>query len=184
MLDPHLIRNQLDEVAAALKKRGMQLDTKTILDLDAQRKEIQVKTEELQNQRNSRSREIGKVKGRGGDIEPLLKEVATLGDKLKEHETSLSGIQDRLNVHLMGIPNIPHESVPEGNSEEDNEEQRRWGDPKQFDFTVRDHVELGEQNGLLDFEAGTRIAGSRFAVFSGGLATLHRALIQLMLDTH
>jgi len=184
MLDPHLIRNQLDDVAAALNKRGMRLDTELLQQLDAERKEFQVKTQELQNTRNSRSKEIGKVKEQGGDIGPLLKEVATLGDELKEYETRLSEIQEKLHGVLLGIPNIPHNSVPAGNTEEDNEEIRRWGEPAHFSFEVRDHVELGEISGLLDFEAGARIAGSRFVVFSGALAALHRALIQFMLDTH
>lgn len=184
MIDPHLLRNQIDEIAIALNKRGVQLDKKLIQELDAKRKEAQVKTQELQNLRNSRSKEIGKVKGQGGDIEPLLKEVANLGDELKTSEEELSSIQSELDTCLMGIPNVPHESVPEGSTEDDNEEQRRWGSPKSFDFEVQDHVALGEQSGYLDFEAGTRIAGSRFVVFKNGLATLHRALIQFMLDTH
>ncbi len=184
MLDPHLIRNQLDDVVAALKKRGMTLDTEVVQQLEAERKEVQVKTQELQNLRNTRSKEIGKVKGQGGDIEPLLKEVASLGDELNTHETKLAEIQEKLQGFLLGIPNIPHPSVPEGNTEDDNEEMRRWGEPADLGFEPKDHVDLGKSSGLIDFEAGSRIAGSRFAVFSGALATLHRALIQLMLDTH
>ncbi len=184
MLDPHLIRNQLDDVVAALGKRGVQLDVSKISQLETQRKDLQTRTQELQNLRNTRSKEIGKVKGQGGDIEPLLKEVATLGDDLKTSELELAELQQELNSYLMGIPNLPHDSVPAGNDENDNQEQRRVGTPREFDFDVKDHVALGETSGLLDFEAGTRITGSRFVVFSGALARLHRALIQFMLDTH
>jgi len=184
MLDPQLIRTGLDEVSRKLEKRGYVLDAGTLQALEDRRKQVQIKTQELQNLRNSRSREIGKVKSSGGDIEPLLQEVASLGDELKSHETELAGIQDQLQACLLGIPNLPHDSVPAGANESDNEEVRRWGEPVSFDFEARDHVALGEGNGLLDFDAGARIAGSRFVVFSGGLASLHRALIQLMLDIH
>ena len=184
MLESHLIRNDLDRAAQALEKRGYTLDKKSIEELESRRKEIQVKTQELQAQRNARSKEIGKAKAQGEDIQPLLDEVATLGDQLKDSETMLERIQEELNGLLMEIPNIPHGSVPDGQTEEDNAEIRRWGTPVQFDFEPKDHVDLGESLGMLDFEAATRITSSRFVVMSGTIARLHRALIQLMLDTH
>ena len=184
MLDPQVLRNDIDHVAKALEKRNYTLDVSTIEALEEKRKVIQVKTQELQQQRNSRSKEIGKAKAQGDDVQPLLDEVASLGDELKNSEDELNEIQSELNEIVMGIPNIPHESVPAGQTEDDNEEIRLWGDPKQFDFEVKDHVDLGEGTGLLDFEAGVRIAGSRFSVMQGGIARLHRALTQFMLDTH
>jgi seryl-tRNA synthetase len=184
MLDPQVLRNDIEGVAKALTKRGFTLDIAAIETLEEKRKTIQVKTQELQQQRNSRSKEIGKAKAQGEDIQPLLDEVASLGDDLTNSERVLDEIQNDLNEIVMGIPNIPHESVPEGQTEDDNEEVRRWGEPRVFDFEARDHVDLGESLGLLDFEAGVRIAGSRFTVMQGGVARLHRALIQFMLDTH
>ena len=184
MLDIHLIRNNLDQVAQALLKRGYILDKKPIEALESRRKQLQVKTQELQALRNSRSREIGKAKAQGADIQSLLDDVATLGDQLKNSEVMLDQVQDELNALLMEIPNIPHGSVPDGQTEEDNTEIRRWGDPVAFDFEAKDHVDLGEASGLLDFESATRITSSRFVVMKGALAQLHRALIQLMLDTH
>ena len=184
MLDPQALRNDIEGVAKALTKRGFTLDIAAIETLEEKRKTIQVKTQELQQQRNSRSKEIGKAKAQGEDIQPLFDEVASLGDDLTNSEEELNKIQNDLNEIVMGIPNIPHESVPEGQTEEDNEEIRRWGEPGVFDFEVKDHVDLGESMGLLDFEAGVRIAGSRFSVMQGGVARLHRALIQFMLDTH
>jgi seryl-tRNA synthetase len=184
MLDPQVLRNDIEQVAKALAKRDYTLDVSTIEALEEKRKAIQVKTQELQQQRNSRSKEIGKAKAQGEDVQPLLDEVASLGDELKSSEDELNEIQSELNEIVMGIPNIPHDSVPEGQTEDDNEEVRRWGEPRVFDFEVKDHVDLGESTGLLDFEAGARIAGSRFSVMQGGIARLHRALIQFMLDTH
>ncbi|RKZ47711.1 MAG: serine--tRNA ligase [Gammaproteobacteria bacterium] len=184
MLDPQALRNDAADVAKALTKRGFTLDIAAIETLEEKRKAIQVKTQELQQQRNSRSKEIGKAKAQGEDIQPLLDEVASLGDELTNSERELNEIQNDLNEIVMGIPNIPHESVPEGQTEDDNEEVRRWGEPGVFDFEVKDHVDLGESLGQLDFEAGVRIAGSRFSVMQGGIARLHRALIQFMLDTH
>lgn len=184
MLDPQLLRNDIEQVAKALTKRGFKLDIVAIETLEEKRKAIQVKTQELQQQRNTRSKEIGKAKSQGKDAQALLDEVASLGDELKSSEKELNEVQKELNDIVMGIPNIPHESVPEGESEEDNEEVRRWGEPKVFDFTVKDHVDLGESLGLLDFEAAVRIAGARFSLMQGGIARLHRALIQFMLDTH
>lgn len=184
MLDPQLLRNDIEQVAKALTKRGFKLDIVAIETLEEKRKAIQVKTQELQQQRNTRSKEIGKAKSQGKDAQALLDEVASLGDELKSSEEELNEVQKELNDIIMEIPNIPHESVPEGESEEDNEEVRRWGEPKVFDFTVKDHVDLGESLGLLDFEAAVRIAGTRFSLMQGGIARLHRALIQFMLDTH
>ena len=184
MLDPHLLRNHLAEVAKSLEKRGYQLDMSTIESLESDRKTLQVATQELQQERNQRSKEIGKIKAQGGDTRPLLDEVGNLGDRLKEHETRLNEIQEQLNDLLMGIPNLPHESVPEGTGEDDNKEIRVWGKQPTFEFKPEDHVDLGEKLGLLDFEAATRISASRFVVLSGAVARLHRALIQFMLDIH
>jgi seryl-tRNA synthetase len=184
MLDPQLLRNKLSQVQTALKARGFELDVKTLEKLESQRKALQVETEGLQAERNSRSRNIGKAKGAGEDVQPLLDEVASLGDKLKAAEVSLESVQQELNEILHAIPNIPHQSVPAGKSEEDNEEVRVWGDPGKFDFEPLDHVDLGEGLGLLDFETATTIASSRFVVMKAGIAKLHRALIQFMIDTH
>ncbi len=184
MLDPQILRNEIGQVAKALAKRHYTLDVAAIETLEEKRKAVQVKTQALQQQRNSRSKEIGKAKAQGDDVQPLLDEVASLGDELKSSEDELNEIQKELNEIVMGIPNIPHDSVPEGQSEEDNEEIRRWGKAKAFDFEVKDHVDLGESMGLLDFEAGVRIAGTRFSVMQGAIARLHRALIQFMLETH
>ncbi len=184
MLDPRLIRNELATVVKALAGRGFKLDETRLQALEEQRKTIQATTQALQAERNSKSKNIGKAKAQGEDIQPLLDEVADLGDKLKAAESELNALQDELNNILMGIPNIPHESVPAGKSEEDNQEVRRWGEPKQFDFEVKDHVDLGEQLGQMDFETAAKITGSRFVVMNGGLARMHRALIQFMLDLH
>ncbi len=184
MLDPRLLRNNLEEVARQLARRGFQLDTEQISELEEQRKRLQVESQELQNQRNSRSKSIGKAKAAGEDIEPLLAEVATLGDQLKASQEALGKVQEALAEVTLGIPNLPHESIPDGCDEADNREERRWGEPPSFDFEPKDHVDLGDASGLLDFEAAARLTGSRFAVMAGGLARLHRALTQLMLDTH
>ncbi|MCG8038498.1 MAG: serine--tRNA ligase [Candidatus Thiodiazotropha taylori] len=184
MLDPRLIRNNLEEVAAQLRRRGYELDTQLIAQLEERRKGLQVESQELQNERNSRSKSIGKAKAAGEDIQPLLAEVAELGDRLKLLQEDLNSVQAELSEITLGIPNIPHESVPDGRDEADNREERRWGEPREFDFEPKDHVDLGDASGLLDFEAAARITGSRFAVMAGPLARLHRALIQFMLDTH
>lgn len=184
MLDPRLIRNELATVASALAGRGFKLDEAHLQALEDQRKTIQATTQSLQAERNSKSKQIGEAKAHGKDIQPLLDEVADLGDKLKAAETELNILQDELNNILMGIPNLPHESVPAGKSEEDNQEIRRWGEPKQFDFEVKDHVDLGDQLGQMDFETAAKITGSRFVVMNGGIARLHRALTQFMLDLH
>jgi seryl-tRNA synthetase len=184
MLDPQLLRNELDNVATALQKRNMTLDTNAIQELEEKRKSIQVKTEELQSLRNSKSKEIGALKSKGEDAQAVMDEVASIKTQLDESSLELTSIQISLNKIISAIPNIPHESVPAGNTEDDNEEVRKWGEPKQFDFEVKDHVDLGEALGMIDFEAGTKIASSRFVVMHSGIARLHRALIQFMLDTH
>jgi seryl-tRNA synthetase len=184
MLDSKLIRTDLDRVAAALARRGFVLDTARLEELEEQRKALQMKAQELQTQRNRRSREIGMAKGAGVDIGPLLEQIEGLGSQHKAAEAELAQLQDVLGDVLMGIPNIPHESVPEGRSEADNLEIRRWGEPHTLDFEPVDHVDLGERLGLLDFQSAARISGARFSVMLGSLARLHRALIQFMLDTH
>jgi seryl-tRNA synthetase len=184
MLDPKLLRNDLEWVAGQLSRRGFVLDTDSLQALEARRKDIQMQTQQLQAERNARSKGIGKAKAAGEDIAPLLKEVEGLGSQLKQKEDELAGLQDELNSILLGIPNIPQASVPDGKGEEDNPEIRRWGEPPAFDFEPKDHVDLGEHIGQLDFETAAKITGSRFSVMQGPLAHLHRALIQFMLDTH
>jgi len=184
MLDPKLMRNDLEGTARQLARRGFVLDTKTLQELEERRKTMQTQTQELQAERNSRSKGIGQAKAAGEDIAPLLREVAGLGEQLKAKEQELATLQEELNAILMGIPNIPHASVPEGKGEEDNPELRKWGEPASFDFEPRDHVALGELLGQLDFETAVKLTGSRFSVIQGPLARLHRALIQFMLDTH
>jgi seryl-tRNA synthetase len=184
MLDPKLLRSDLQGAALQLARRGFTLDTGKLQALEAQRKSIQTQTQDLQAERNSRSRSIGKAKAAGEDIAPLLKAVEGLGQQLSEKEQELTALQDELNAILMGIPNIPHASVPEGKGEEDNPELRKWGEPARFNFEPKDHVDLGEQLGQLDFETAAKLTGSRFSVMHGPLARLHRALIQFMLDTH
>lgn len=184
MLDPHLLRNELDNVAKALKKRNMELDTSSIQVLEEKRKSIQMKTEELQSLRNSKSKEIGALKSKGEDAQVVMDEVAAIKKQLDESSMELVNIQSNLNKIIAAIPNKPHASVPAGNSEDDNVVVRTWGEPKQFDFEAKDHVDLGEALGMIDFEAGAKIASSRFVVMHANIAKLHRALIQLMLDTH
>lgn len=184
MLDPKLIRANLDDVASALAKRGFVLDVELLRTLEDERKSIQVKTENLQSLRNTRSKNIGKAKAAGEDIAPLLAEVDQLKQDLAAAETELHTVQHRLDEYLSTVPNMPAEEVPEGVSEDDNVEVRRWGTPRTFDFEVKDHVDLGADLGGLDFETASKITGARFAVLRGGIAKLHRALIQFMLDTH
>ncbi len=184
MLDPKLIRGQLDETAQRLAVRGYKLDTARIAALEAERKEVQVRTQALQNDRNTRSKAIGKAKAAGEDTTPLMAEVAELGDQLKQAEQRLDALQAEINEILLGVPNIPHNSVPEGKDENDNQEVRRWGEPAQFNFAPKDHVDLGAALGLLDFDTAAKITGARFSVINGPLARMHRALIQFMLDLH
>jgi len=164
MLDQKLIRNQLADVAAQLKRRGFDLDVEKIEQLEAQRKDIQVRTEALQAERNRSSRSIGKAKAAGEDIQPLLDQVAGLGEQLDAAKQEFEAVQAQLNDILMGVPNIPHESVPVGSDEADNEEVRRWGEPASFDFEVKDHVDLGEGLGGMELDAAVKLSGSRFAV--------------------
>lgn len=184
MLDPKLLRQELETTAKQLARRGYILDTDAISALEKKRKALQVETQNYQADRNSKSKNIGKAKAQGEDIQPLLYEVATLGDKLKDAEDELNKIQQQLDSILLTIPNIPDKSVPDGKDENDNQEIRQWGNPKDFNFDIKDHVDLGEQLGQLDFEAATKITGARFAVMSAGIARLHRALTQFMLDLH
>ena len=184
MLDPKLIRSDISAVATQLKRRGYELDVSAIESLEVKRKECQVHTEQLQSERNTKSKSIGKAKAAGEDIQPLLDEVAGLGEALDKAKAELGDIQDQLDAILMGIPNLPHESVPEGKDESDNVELRRWGEPRKFDFEVKDHVDVGADLDTLDFETASKLTGSRFVVMRGQMAKLHRALIQFMLDLH
>jgi seryl-tRNA synthetase len=184
MLDPKLLRAELEETAAKLARRGFTLNTEQFNELEERRKVIQVRTQELQSERNSRSKEIGQAKARGEDIQPLLDQVANLGEQLKQSESELRELQVEIDQLLLGIPNLPDDSVPAGDDEDANIEIRRWGEPRSFSFEARDHVDLGDHDGLLDFEAASKITGSRFVVMRGAMARLHRALIQFMLDTH
>jgi len=184
MLDLKLFRTDLDAVAHQLLRRGYRLDKDAFTRLEEQRKTVQVRTQELQAERNSKSKEIGKAKAAGEDVADIMKAVASLGDKLKQSEQELAIIQEQLNALLMEIPNIAHESVPDGKDESGNVEVRRWGEPPRFSFDAKDHVDLGEGLGLLDFEVAAKLTGSRFMHMRGSLARLHRALIQFMLDTH
>ena len=184
MLDSKLIRTNPEAVAIALAKRGYVLDVERIKALEEERKTIQTKTEMLQQERNTRSKNIGKAKAAGEDIAPLMQAVEQLKQDLTTAEAELVKVQDSLEEFLRGVPNMPADEVPEGKSDEDNVEIRRWGTPRDFDFTVLDHVDLGEKLGGLDFDTASKITGSRFAVLRGGIARLHRALAQFMLDTH
>ncbi|MBZ0328877.1 serine--tRNA ligase [Halomonas sp. ANAO-440] len=182
MLDPKLLRSDLEMVAQRLAKRGFTLDTTRLEALESRRREIQTETETLQNERNTRSKSIGQAKAQGEDIQPLLAEVSDLGDRLDAAKARLAEVQAEWDELISGLPNLPHESVPEGESEEENVELHRWGTPKTYDFTVRDHVDLGGLLGNLDFELATKLTGARFAVMRGSIARLHRALTQFMLD--
>ncbi|HJW81728.1 MAG TPA: serine--tRNA ligase [Acidiferrobacterales bacterium] len=184
MLDPKLFRTDLDNTARLLARRGFTLDVSTITSLEEKRKQVQVLTQQYQNERNTKSKAIGQAKARGEDTQPLMDEVASLGAALKQAETGLEQLQNELNAIMLGVPNIPHASVPDGKDERDNREVRRWGEPKKLDFAPKDHVDLGVNLGLMDFEAAAKISGARFVVLQGALAQLHRALIQFMLDLH
>ncbi len=183
MLDAKLFRADIDLLAKELGRRGYELDTEAVDSLESRRRELQVKTQELQSQRNARSKEIGAAKARGEDIEPLLAEVNDMGEDLKRCEQDLSELQEKLQAIGLAVPNLLHESVPNGKSEENNVEIRRWGEPVEFDFDVLDHVALTEKDGL-DFESGSQLTGSRFAVMSNEVARLHRVLAQYMLNLH
>lgn len=184
MLDPRLIRNDPDDVARRLKVKRFHLDVAVLRELEDRRKTLQTETENLQAERNARSRSIGQAKSRGEDIAPLLEEVGRLGERLDAVKQEFESVQQELDALLMTIPNLPHESVPEGKTDEDNVEIRRWGDPTEFAFEARDHVDIAADSGLLDLGTAAKITGARFVVLRGELARLHRALIQFMLDVH
>ena len=183
MLDPQLLRTDLDEVAAKLAVKGFKLDKETFNSLESDRKLLQVQVESLRGKRNSESRKIGQAKAAGEDIQPLLDSIASLGDELKSSEASLEVIQEQLNDMLAGIPNMPDDSVPHGSDEEDNVEVRRWGRIPEFAFEAQDHVGLGAFKGM-DFDTAAKLTGSRYVVMQGQIASMHRALTQFMLDTH
>ena len=184
MLDQTLLRNDLEAVIDAAKKRNMLVDFSVFESLETDRKALQVQTEELQAERNRRSKSIGQAKARGEDIEPLRVAVSALGDELKAKHDELEAVQTQLQQFQLELANIPHESVPVGSTEDDNQEVRRWGKPRKFDFEPLDHVDLGAGFKGMDFEAAVTIASSRFVVLKASIARLHRALIQFMLDTH
>ena len=184
MLDPKYLRSELEETAARLQKRGYELDTTTISALEDRRKVLQVLTQELQSQRNTRSKSIGQAKGRGEDIAPLLAEVGNLGDQLEAAKTELTTLLTDIDNITMGIPNLPDSDVPFGKDEDDNVEVLRWGTPRTFDFDIKDHVEVGEALGGIDFSASVKLTGSRFVVMKNQVAKMHRALAQFMLDQH
>ena len=184
MLDPHLLRTHLNQVEQQLARRSVTLDSRRFRDLESRRKAIQVETQSLQNERNRRSKAIGKAKAVGEDIQPLLAEVHDLGDRLRGAETRLSEIQTELEAFLLNLPNLLDDAVPSGSSEADNREISRWGEIPEWNFTPKDHVEIGVKLGGMNFEAAAKIAGSRFVTLNGPLARLQRALIQFMLDLH
>ncbi len=183
MLDAKLFRTDLARLASELGRRGYELDTQSVEGLEARRRELQIKTQELQNERNTRSKAIGAAKAKGEDIEPLLAEVNDLGEELKRCEQDLAELQGNLRTISLSVPNLLHESVPEGKDEEQNEEIRKWGTPRDFEFDVLDHVELTTENGL-DSGAGSLLTGSRFVVMHNEVAKLHRCLAQYMLNLH
>jgi len=184
MIDPKLLRANLNDVAHQLARRGYRLDTPALATLEEKRKKVQVIAQQFQSERNAKSKAIGAAKSKGEDTSRLMQEVAQIGVAQKQAETELEQIQNDLIEIALGIPNIPHASVPDGKDENDNREVRRWGEPKKFDFTPKDHVDLGAVLGMMDFDTAAKIAGARFVVMSGALARLHRALIQFMLDLH
>lgn len=184
MLDPHLIRQELGDVARRLSARGFVVDVEAVARLETRRKALQVRTQELQNERNVRSKAIGHAKAAGADTSEMLAAVAHLGDDLKRAQDELAALQGELEDYLLALPNLPHESVPPGRGEDDNVELRRHGTPHAFGFTPKDHVDLGGALRGMDFEAAGRVTGSRFVVLRAGVARLQRALIQFMLDLH
>lgn len=183
MLDPKRLRGDIETTATQLARRGYHLDTTALETLEARRRHLQAQTEQLQNERNTRSKAIGQAKAQGLDITLLLAEVDDLGSRLEQARQSLGEVQASWDHMVSGIPNLPHASVPDGQDESDNVELHRWGTPRQFEFTVKDHVDLGKQSGLLDFDLASKLTGARFAVMRGPVARLHRALAQFMLDT-
>jgi seryl-tRNA synthetase len=185
MLDPKCLRGDIQLTAEKLKRRGFELDVNSFIEFEEKRKSLQIKTQELQNERNVRSKSIGKAKASGEDIQPLLAEVGKLGDELDSAKAELSELLEEIASKSQTIPNLPDDSVPQGEDENDNLEISRWGTPRQFDFEVKDHVDLGESlNKGVDFDAGAKLAGSRFVVMRGQVARLNRAIAQFMLDLH
>ena len=184
MLDSKILRGDLDSVVAKLRIKNFDFDVAEFTQLEEQRKSLQVSTQNLQSERNSRSKAIGEAKAKGDDIQPLLDDVANLGDQLKAAEAELGELQIRLDGLLLGVPNLPHDSVPAGNSEADNIEVLRWGEPPEFDYQPRDHIDLGQALGGMDFERAAKLSGARFVTMTGALVTLHRALIQFMINQH
>jgi len=184
MIDPQLLRNDIEAVAAALKVKGHTVDVTAYQALEAKRKLLQIESEELQAKRNAKSKEIGRIKAQGGDVDALMREVNSFADRMKQAQVELDDVKQSMFEVTDVMPNMPHSSVPEGKSEDDNVELMKWGTPKQYDFDVKDHVDLGEALEALDFEAATKIAGPRFVVMKGALARMNRALIQYMLNTH
>jgi seryl-tRNA synthetase len=183
MIDIQLLRKDINAVAERLAQRKFKLDVDAFNALESERKAIQTRTEELQAQRNSLSKQIGILKGKGEDASAVMSQVGGIGDELKASEEQLEALQAKISEFMLAIPNIPHESVQEGNDESGNVELRKVGTPRQFDFEVKDHVDLGAPLGL-DFDTGAKLSGARFTVMKGGIARLHRAIAQFMLDTH
>ena len=184
MLDPQLLRADPEAIAQALKPRGYELDVTAWRELESRRKELQIRVQDLQNQKNQSAKSIGLAKGRGEDIKPLLDQVKHLGEELGRVESAFNEVRDRQQAWLLLIPNLALPDVPQGKDENDNVEIRKWGEPTKFDFEARGHVELGEGNGLIDFGAAAKLSGSRFVVLKAGLSRMHRALAQFMLDVH
>jgi len=184
MLDPKLLRTQLEETARQLARRGFALDIQALATIEEKRKSVQVIAQQFQAERNAKSKAIGTAKAKGGDVARLMEEVANIGAALKQAETELEQVQRDIEEIVLGVPNLPHASVPDGRDEGGNRELRRWGEPRKFDFAAKDHVDLGAALGMMDFEAAAKISGARFVVMHGPLARMHRALIQFMLDLH
>ncbi|MEY2697654.1 MAG: hypothetical protein RL333_1792 [Pseudomonadota bacterium] len=184
MLDPKIVRSELDQVASQLARRGFELDKAALTELEAKRRDVQARTQALQSERNARSKMIGQAKARGEDIAPLLAEVDSFGDELKSMETELDGIQVSLEDILSGVPNLLDPDVPEGRDESQNVEIHRWGTPRVFNFEVKDHIAIGAGLSGMDFESATKIAGARFVTLKGQISRLQRALTQFMLDVH
>ncbi|KKM26644.1 hypothetical protein LCGC14_1582640, partial [marine sediment metagenome] len=184
MLDPKLLRNETEYVAEQLARRGFQLDIALLEKLEDERKQAQIKAQELQTERNSRSKMIGKAKAAGEDIAPLLKEIEDLGASHKAAETRLNEVLEQIEQMALSVPNLPHADVPAGKNEDDNEEVMLWGEPRQFDFEPKDHVDLGAGLQGMDFDTAAKISAARFVTLSGPLAKLQRALTQFMLDLH
>ena len=184
MLDPQLVRNKLDTIVEESLRRGVSIDKNKIKKIEDNRKKIQVETEKLQSERNNISKKIGELKSKGEQTENLLEKVTIIKKQLEENEEKLNSIQKELNDLLIAIPNIPHKSVPNGNSDTDNKLIREWGEKPKFDFKIKDHVDLGESLNQIDFDSAVKVSGSRFVVLKDKIAQLHRALIQFMIETH